>query len=377
MGLDLTYDDEQLLLQRSAREFFQHRCPTSTVRAVEDGGGFLSDLWRDMAALGWLGIGLPAEHGGSGGTILDLYPLYEEMGRALVPVPHLDTVVLAGSIIAQAGTSEQKSAILPRIAAGELVVSLAMLEQAGIYTPDGITSTARRKGDAYMLDGVKLLVPYADAADTLLCVVRTNDGDGAFGISLALVDTDAPGVTKVRQPNLAGVPLFEVVFDEVSVAEDDVVGRVHEGWEPLANAILCAAVLETVAIVGSGRAVLEMTNQYAKDRHQFGEAIGRYQAVQYLVSDILLDIHRTELLAAQAAILIASSRPYAREAAIAAAFGKRASAHLHRQAHEVHAGVGMMVEHDLNLFTRRAKFWENHLGDAGHFEQVLAEVVGL
>ena len=131
-----------------------------------------------------------------------------------------------------------------------------------------------------------------------------------------------------------------------------------------------AAVLQTATIVGAARAVLDMTNQYAKDREQFGSAIGRYQAVQYLVSDILIDLHRADLLAKQAAFRIDAGRPWLREAAIAVAFGKRAAAHLHRQAHEVHAGVAFIVEHDLTLYSRRSKFWENNLGDARHYQEL-------
>jgi alkylation response protein AidB-like acyl-CoA dehydrogenase len=136
-----------------------------------------------------------------------------------------------------------------------------------------------------------------------------------------------------------------------------------------------AAVLQTATVVGSARTVLDMTNQYAKDREQFGNPIGRYQAVQYLVSDILIDMHRADLLATQAAFRIDAGLPYEREAAIAIAFGKRAAAHLHRQAHEVHAGIAFILEHDLTLHSRRAKYWENNLGDARYYQEVLASAM--
>ena len=118
-----------------------------------------------------------------------------------------------------------------------------------------------------------------------------------------------------------------------------------------------------------------MTNQYAKDRVQFGNPIGQYQAVQYLVTDILIDLHRADLLARQAAFRIDAGKPFVREAAIAVAFGKGAAAHLHRQAHEVHAGVAFIDEHDLQLYSRRSKFWENHLGDARHYQELVAEAM--
>jgi 3-oxocholest-4-en-26-oyl-CoA dehydrogenase beta subunit len=164
-----------------------------------------------------------------------------------------------------------------------------------------------------------------------------------------------------------------VRFDGVSTPGRNLVGTQGAGWAPLADACLKAAVLQTATIVGAARAVLDMTNQYAKDRLQFGSPIGRYQAVQYLVTDILIDLHRADLLARQAAFRIDAGKPFAREAAIAVAFGKRAAAHLHRQAHEVHAGIAFIDEHDLQLYSRRSKFWENHLGDARHYQELVAD----
>jgi alkylation response protein AidB-like acyl-CoA dehydrogenase len=166
-----------------------------------------------------------------------------------------------------------------------------------------------------------------------------------------------------------------VRFDAVSTSADRLVGPEGGGWPPLHDSMLRAAVLQTATIVGAARAVLDMTNQYAKDRVQFGNPIGQYQAVQYLVSDILVDLHRADLLAKQAAFRIDAGKPYTREAAIAAAFGKQAAAHLHRQAHEAHAGVAFIDEHDLQLYSRRSKFWEHHLGDARHYQELIADTM--
>jgi alkylation response protein AidB-like acyl-CoA dehydrogenase len=192
-----------------------------------------------------------------------------------------------------------------------------------------------------------------------------------------LVDARARGVTFDRLPNIAGLPLYAVTFDDVAVPTERVVGELDHGWTALSASVTRAAVLQTATIVGAARAVLDMTNQYAKDRQQFGNPIGRYQAVQYLVSDILIDLHRADLLAKQAAFRIDAGKPHALEAAIAVAFGKQAAAHLHRQAHEVHAGVAFIVEHDLTLYSRRSKYWENNLGDARHYQEMIAAAMQL
>jgi alkylation response protein AidB-like acyl-CoA dehydrogenase len=376
MAVDLSLNADQLLLQRSVREFFQQRCPPEVVREIEDGtAGYSPELWREMGGLGWLGITYPEMYGGTGGTFLDQYPIYEEMGRFLVQSPLLDTVAIAGEVILAAGTDEQRRRVLPAIVDGTCIVSPAISERDGSFGPQDVQCVAHRTGDEYVLTGTKLLVAYANSADFYLCVARTSNGSGADGLSLFLVDAAAPGITSTPMTNIARIPMHAVTFDAVSTPADSIVGLLDDGWEPLSAATTKAAVLQTATIVGAAQAVLEMTNQYAKDREQFGQPIGRYQAVQYMVSDVLIDMHRADLLARQAAFRIDTGRPYLREAAIAVAFGKKASAHLHRQAHEVHAGVAFIVEHDLTLFSRRAKYWENNLGDARYYQELLASAL--
>ncbi|MEX1009653.1 MAG: acyl-CoA dehydrogenase family protein [Acidimicrobiia bacterium] len=378
MAIDLSLDDDQLLIQRSAQELFRRRCPPEVVRDIEAGElGYAPDLWQEMAGLGWLGIAAPEEYGGTGGSFLDLYPIYEEMGRSLVPSPHLDTVVVAGGTIVDVGTDAQRRRVIPAIADGSCIVSTAILEGDGSFGPGGIACSATLDGSDYVLNGTKLLVGYAPSADYFLVVARTGGGPGAEGITLFLVDARRDGISWAPIPNIAGNALYAVTFDAVTTSVDTVVGDVDGGWEHVSAATTRAAVLQTATIVGAARTVLDMTNQYAKDREQFGNPIGRYQAVQYMVSDILIDLHRADLLARQAAFRISAGKSYMREAAIAVAFGKKAAAHLHRQAHEVHAGVAFIVDHDLTLFSRRAKFWENNLGDARYYQELLAHEMSI
>jgi alkylation response protein AidB-like acyl-CoA dehydrogenase len=378
MAIDLSFSAEQEHLRGAARDYFQRRCPTSVVREVEDSElGYLPDMWREMAEMGWLGIAIPEEYGGSGGGFLDTYPLCEEMGRAIVPSPYLDTVVVAADTILAVGSDTQRRELLPAIADGRCIVSLALLEVDGGFGRSSVTMSATARDDGFVLDGTKLLVAYAPSADMLLCPARTGAGTSTEGVTLFLVDPEAPGVTLTSLHTFAGVPLYAVELTGVAVTPGDVVGQVGRGWEPLAQAMTKAAVIQTATIVGAGHAVLDMTNQYAKDRQQFGNPIGRYQAVQYMVTDVLIDMHRADLLARQAAYRIDAGLPFGREAAIAIAFGKEAAAHLHRQAHEVHAGVAFILDHDLQLYSRRSKFWENNFGDARYHHDQLARELEL
>ena len=294
------------------------------------------------------------------------------MGRYVVPSPLLDSIGVAADVLLAVGSDEQQASLLPQLASGELLVVPAVVEADGELASDSIAGTASRRGADFVIDATKLLVPFAAVADLFLVAVRTGDADG---VTLVLVDARADGVSCEPLPNIAGHALSVVRFEGVSTPVANLVGTEGDGWAPLADACLKGAVLQTATIVGAARAVLDMTNQYAKDRVQFGNPIGQYQAVQYLVSDILIDLHRADLLARQAAFRIDTGKPYAREAAIAVAFGKQAAAHLHRQAHEVHAGVAFIDEHDLQLYSRRSKFWENHLGDARHYRELVADAI--
>jgi alkylation response protein AidB-like acyl-CoA dehydrogenase len=372
MAIDLRFTPDQDDFRDSVRQVLARRCPTTTVREIEDSGaGYDPTMWQEMADLGWLGMTFPEAYGGAGEGFLTLLPLYEELGRAVVPSPHLETTV-AADVILTAGTEAQKQSLLPAIANGDCIISLALHETDGGIGPDSIAVQATRDGDGWLLDGIKLLVPFAATANHLLLSARASEG-----VTLFLVDPQSTGISLSSIPNISGVPLAAVELTQVRVGAGAVVGPVGGGWPILEPAIAKGAVLQCATIVGAAGAVLEMTNQYAKDREQFGNPIGRYQAVQYMISDILIELHRTDLLTRQAAFLIATGKPFAREAAIAAAVGKAGSAHLHRQAHEVYAGVAFMMEHDLQLFSRRAKHWETALGDVTYHESRLKQALAI
>jgi len=376
MAVDLNLAPHQQTLQQDIHDYFATACPPQVVRDVEASGlGYQPEMWQEMVTRGWLGLAFPEAYGGSGGSFLDLYPLYEEMGRFLVPSPHLDTVAVAGDAILQAGSDALRREVLRAIAGEGAIVSAAILEPNGTYGPAGIAAPASRAGDGFVLHGTKLLVGFAPSARWFLWAARTSSNGSADGVTLFLVDASAPGVSWTPLQNLSGNALFALTFDGVQVPADRVIGEVDHGWSVLSEVTTKAAVLQTVSIVGAAQQVLEITNQYAKDREQFGGPIGRYQAVQYMVTDVLLDLHRTELLVKQAAYRIDAGKPFLREAAIAVAFGKQAAAHLHRQAHEVHAGIAFMLDHDISLYSRRSKFWENNLGDARYYHEQLAQAL--
>ena len=261
--------------------------------------------------------------------------------------------------------------VLPAIADGSCVISTAILECDGSFGPEGIACTAQRSGDAYVLTGTKLLVGYASSADFFLCVARTGSGPGADGLSLFLVDAGAPGISSTPMTNIAGNALHTVTFDAVSTPADSIVGALDDGWAPLSRATTKAAVLQTATIVGA-----------APRRPRDDEPVPRRIASSSGIRSGVTRPSSTWCPTSWSTCTVRISwrdrrrsestpgKPYFREAAIAVAFGKKASAHLHRQAHEVHAGVAFIVDHDLTLFSSRAKFWEYNLGDARHYQEL-------
>ena len=368
MIADFSFNEQQLELQRSARRLFAEVDSLAQARANETtGSGYETDLWGRMAELGWLGMGLPASSGGGDGSFLDWYALSEEMGRALVTSPFLETVAIAGSLLAN-DPGGRFGDLVTGIVDGKVVVSVALGDRHGRV--DRTDVTARREGSGWRLSGAAPLVSFASGADYIVCPVRLPGGHGST-TSLHLLDTTSAGIRVDRLQNIAGLPLYRVEFEDLVAPDSSVIGDIGRGWSNLQAYVIQAGVLQTAYIVGAAHTVLEMTNQYAKDRWQFGIPIGKNQAVQYMVSDILIDLHTADLLGRQAAYRIDAGLPSELSSEIAIVHGKTQAAHLHRQAHEVFAGVAFMQEHPLNLFSRKSKYWENNLGDARfHYEQV-------
>lgn len=361
--MDVAPEERQVELAEVARRLFAARCPMQTVRDLEDDADAYSpELWHEMARLGWLSL----SHPGTGSGVADLTALYTEMGRALVPSPHLPSAVIAAHTLLAAGG---RDSLVAEMTAGETIVAPALAEESGEYDPEALTVRADPAGSGHRLSGTKLLVPYAHAASWLLVAATAPQG-----VTLFLVDPSA--CTVERLPNIAGHPLFAVTFDGVDVPADALVGDPGRGHDLLGPALDRAAVLRSAEIAGAGEALLDITVRYALEREQFGEPIGRFQAVQYLCADIAIDGHLTVLLARQAAWALDQGGPARREVAAAKAYGSRAAQHIVHCAHEVHAGMAFMLESDVQLFTRRAKRWEFDLGGAAHHDDQLVSALG-
>ena len=377
--MDLGFDESQQMLKNSAREFLEQECPTSLVRAMEeDERGYAPDLWQKIADLGWLGLALPEQYGGMGLTYFDLVLLLEEMSRAMLPGPFFSTMVLGGMTILIGGTEAQKQEHLPKIAKGDIIVTLALTEPSATYEPSGIQTVAKAQGSSYVLNGTKLFVPDAQGADNLIVAARTqSSGDPAQGITLFLVDAKAPGITITPLKTIAADKQAEVELKDVTVPASAVLGQVDQGWATVARILEMAAVGKCAEMLGGADRVLEMTVDYAKERVQFGRPIGSFQAIQHHCANMATDVEGCRYVAYQAAWRVSESLPAAREVAIAKAWVSDAYQRVCALAHQSHGAIGFTKEYDLQLFTRRAKVAEMAYGDSDYHREQVAQSLGL
>ncbi len=322
--MDFGFSEEQEMLRKSARDFLAAESPMTYVRRMmEDDRGFTDAQWKQMAELGWMGLILPEQYGGAGGDFVDMVVVLEEMGRAVLPGPFFATVVLGGVALLEGGSDGQKASFLPKIAAGDLRVTLAQLEPNARWDAEGIELQARKDGGGYRLAGTKLFVPDAHTADVIIVAGREPGSKGAEGVTLFLVD---------------------------------------------AGAEMC----------GGAQKVLEMSVEYAKVREQFGRPIGSFQAIQHKCANMLVEVESSKSATYYAAWAVANDvaeAPLA--AAMAKAYTSDAYRHTAGEGIQIHGGIGFTWEHDMHIYFKRAKSSEVTFGDATWNREIVAQLIGL
>ena len=368
-------NESQEMLRRTAREFLEANCPTTLVRELEETAkGYSMALWEQMAGLGWMGLALPVEHGGEGGDAVDQLVLSEEMGRALLPSPYMISTVACGQLVSLAGNASQREEILPLLAQGKLIMSLALHEDGVGFGGEQFSTKVVPKDGGYRLNGVKTFIPYAASADTLICAAR---GPESGGIILSLVSAKARGVVIDPLASIAGYPQTRVEFNDVELAPDEILGQAGEGGEALDRALEWAALVQCGEMVGRGQKILEMVIDYAKNRVQFGRPIGAFQAIQHQLADLRVAVDAAELLTYRAACSMAESHACAEEIALAKASSDEMSRLSTVVGHGVYAGISYTIEHDMQLYSARNKLAEADGG--GTLAQIdrIADAMGL
>jgi alkylation response protein AidB-like acyl-CoA dehydrogenase len=368
--MDFHLTEQQDLLVSTAREFFQQQCPSTLVQELAlDPHGFSRDLWQQIVTLGWPGLLIPAEFGGSGGALLDAILLIEEMGRACFPSPYIQSAVVATSLLLAVGSASQQQHLLPAMAQGTQLCTLALIEESADFVPEAITLQGEAGG---VMNGCKLFVKDVHIADQFIAVVR-----GSGGFNLVLLPTDQAGITRSPLEMMSGEKLFAVMFDDVPVHPQAIVGAEGQGWQALASVLQLGALARCAEMVGCAQRILEICVDYAKVREQSGRPIGSFQAIQHHCADLLRHVEGARYILYYATWKMQENMTCAADVAMAKAYASEACLRVARKGHQIMGAIGYCEEHPLHLYHKRIQAAGLDFGDASLHLETVAEAIGL
>jgi alkylation response protein AidB-like acyl-CoA dehydrogenase len=379
--MDFGFSEEQEMLRDAAKRFLADNCPTTFVRKMmAHETAHDADFYKKLVELGWPGLLIPEQYGGTGGTFLDLTVIMEEAGKALLPGPFFATALLGAPLILEGGSDAQKKELLPKIAAGDLLATLAIAEPSGRFDPGGITLKAEKKGKGYVLSGEKLFVPDAHIANCIGVAARTQQGSNPEqGISLFLVPGGSKGLTVTQLKTVDMTRrLCHLKFDGVEVGADGLVGAENQGWPILQRTLDVAVAGLCAEIVGTAQRALDMSVDYAKTRVQFGKPIGAFQAIKHKCVDMMVAVENARSLTYYACWTVDERVPEAATAVpMAKAYASDMCKNVTSEAIQVHGGIGFTWEHDMHLFHRRALAGEANFGNAPIHRETVAKSLAL
>ena len=377
--MDLSLNENQEMLKNSTREFIQREYPKEALLDLDKGGtGYTQELWDKVSGLGWLGVIIPQEYGGEGGSLTDAGVLFQELGRGPVPGPYFSSSVLGAMTVLEGGTEAQKRQILPEVAHGRSTLAVAVTESDYGWGPQWVQMTATRKNGGFVLNGVKLFVHEASMASHFICAVRTaDDADPAQGVSLLVVDARSSGISVRNLPGFLSW-VGEVRFDSVEVPDSALLGEeMGSGWHVLESAMERAIPILCAYKVGGCEAVFEMSVAYSQTRVQFGVPIGRFQRVQDHIINLVNHLDAARWTTFEALWKLDIEKSASESVHLAKAVSSEAYYQACNYAHEVHAGVGVMTEYGLTLHTKTSRSLYHYLGGPRYHKRRLAEVLKL
>jgi alkylation response protein AidB-like acyl-CoA dehydrogenase len=375
--LDFGFSEEQEMLRDAAKRFLADNCSTKFVRQMmADKTAHDAGFWKKLVDLGWPGLLIPEEYGGQGGTFLDMTVIAEEAGKALIPGPFFTSALLAAPILIEGGSDEQKKNVLPRMAKGEFIGTVAIAEAAGRFDADGVQLKATKSGNDYTITGEKFFVPDAHVANGIAVAVRTG-GSGETGITILTLPADSKGLTITQLKTVDMTRrLCHLKFDNVKA--NGTLGKEGEGWPILRRTLDIATAALSAEMVGTAQKALDLSVEYAKTRVQFGKPIGSFQAVKHKCVDMMVAVENARSLTYFACWTVDTKSPEAATAVpMAKAYASDMAKNVTSEAIQVHGGIGFTWEHDMHLYHRRALAGEANLGNAPvHRETVAKSLLG-
>jgi pimeloyl-CoA dehydrogenase small subunit len=378
--MDFDLSEEQRLLRDSVERLLADRYDfAGRRRYMTEPEGWSADLWRQYAELGLLGLPFAEEHGGFGGGPVETMLVMEGFGRALALEPYLATVVLAGTALRLAGNAAQQTALLTRIASGELTLAFAHGERQARYDLSDVLTTAKPKAGGWVLDGAKSVVLHGDGAGKLIVSARiSGDRNDPDGIGLFLVDAQANGLARRAYLMRDGTRAAEIALAGVEVAAEDALGEPGRAFPIIERVVETGIAAVCAEAVGAMEAMQALTLEYLKTRQQFGKPIGQNQALQHRSAEMLIALEQGRSMAMLAAMSV--EEPDARERARNISMAKvgvgQAARFVSQNAIQLHGGIGMTEEYAVGHYFRRLMVIEHMFGDTTHHLTLLADQVG-
>lgn len=378
--MPLILTEEQTMLRKSARGLISDKAPVAHLRHLrdsKDATGFSREVWGQFAEMGFAGLLVPEEFGGSGLGAVEAGVVMEEIGRTLMPSPFLATAVLAASALSRGGSEAQKSQHLPGIANGSRLAALA-IDEGAKHRPHAIAMQATRSGNGFKLNGAKALVVDGHTADLLIVAARSAGAAGdAEGLTLFLVDPKAKGVAIERTIMVDSHNAARIAFADVEIDADSVLGEIDHGGRLLDGVLDLGRGAVAAEMVGLSEEVFDRTVTYLKERKQFGKLIGEFQALQHRAATLYVDIEITRAAVMKALQLLdAGDERAAAAVAVAKARAGTTATLAVQEGVQMHGGMGMTDQFDIGFFMKRARVCQELLGDSNFHAEALARGKG-
>lgn len=379
--MDFDLSEEQRLLKesidgllKSSYDFDQRK------KYGAEKGGWSQAVWGKLAEQGLLGLPFAEEDGGFGAGAVETMIVMEALGRALVLEPYLATVVLGGGFLRRGGSAAQKAAYIPGIIDGSKTLAFAQLEKNSRYDLGDVTTSAKKKGDGWVIDGEKFVVLNGEMADTLIVTARTKGAQtDRNGIGVFLVPRDAKGVSVKGYPTQDGMHAADITFTGVEVGADAVIGDAENGLPLIEQVVDDARIALCAEAVGAMEQALKITVEYLKTRKQFGVPIGSFQTLQHRAADMFVNLEQARSMAMLATM--AGDFDDAKERATAVAAAKvqvgKSLKFVGQQAIQLHGGIGMTMEASIGHYFKRLSIIESTFGDADYHLRRVSDAGGL
>ena len=378
--MKLILTEEQEFLRDTAKNFAQERTPVAHFRALRDSNDqnlWDKDIWQEMVNLGWSGILIPEEFGGSNFGVAGISVILQECGKTLTPSPLFSTGVLGAYAISNFGTQEQKEQYLPKIVNGKITTALAV-DESSHHDPSKTSLTAEKKDDKYILNGKKTFVIDGASADVLIVLTRTSGNSGELaGLTLFIIDSNADGIDKTKLDMADSRNYANINFNDVKCSNQDILGALESGGETVESILDIGRIAISAEMLGNAESAFETTIEYLKQRKQFGVLIGTFQALQHRAAAMFCEIELTKS-AVMAAVHGADERSneLQRLSSLAKTVAGETLHLVSNEAIQMHGGIGVTDEYDLGFFIKRSRVAEQIFGSSTYHTERYANLSG-